>query len=349
MEKVQLNNLTYDELENFFESISEAKYRAQQLYTFIHKNGGKDLKEITTFSKKLRDKLNDIAEINRISILKRFDSKIDNTKKYLFLLNDRNIIESVAMKYEHGYTICISTQVGCRMGCKFCASTKGGLIRNLYPSEMSNQIYSIEEDLNIKISNIVLMGSGEPLDNYENVLKFLHIIHHEKGHNISFRNITLSTCGIVPKIYDLANERIPITLSISLHSPFDDIRQEIMPIARRYSIEEIIEACKYYYNKTKRRITIEYTLVEGVNDRDEDLTELCKLLKGLNCHVNLIPLNPIKEFNRKRANPKNIEKFSKVLIKNGIPTTIRREMGSDINAACGQLRRRFIDNGCNLS
>jgi 23S rRNA (adenine2503-C2)-methyltransferase len=349
LEKVQLNNLTYDELENFFESISEAKYRAQQLYTFIHKNGGKDLKEITTFSKKLRDKLNDIAEINRISILKRFDSKIDNTKKYLFLLNDRNIIESVAMKYEHGYTICISTQVGCRMGCKFCASTKGGLIRNLYPSEMSNQIYSIEEDLNIKISNIVLMGSGEPLDNYENVLKFLHIIHHEKGHNISFRNITLSTCGIVPKIYDLANERIPITLSISLHSPFDDIRQEIMPIARRYSIEEIIEACKYYYNKTKRQITIEYTLVEGVNDRDEDLTELCKLLKGLNCHVNLIPLNPIKEFNRKRANPKNIEKFSKVLIKNGIPTTIRREMGSDINAACGQLRRRFIDNGCNLS
>lgn len=348
MEKVQLNSLTYDELEVFFESIGEKKYRAQQLFTFIHKNGGKDLKDLTTFSKKLRDKLNYIAEINRISILRRFDSKIDETKKYLFLLEDGNIIESVAMKYEHGYTICISTQVGCRMGCKFCASTKGGLIRNLYPSEMANQIYSIEEDLNIRISNIVLMGSGEPLDNYENVIKFFHIIHHEKGHNISFRNITLSTCGIVPRIYDLANEGIPVTLSISLHSPFDDIRQDIMPIAKRYSIKEIIEACKYYYDKTRRRITIEYTLVEDVNDRDEDLTELCKWLKDLNCHVNLIPLNPIKEFDRRRANSKSIEKFSRVLNKKGIPTTIRREMGSDINAACGQLRRRFMDNGSNL-
>jgi len=348
LKKVKLNNLTYDELEEFFVSIGEEKYRAEQLFTFIHKKCGKDLKDLTTFSKKLRDKLNSVAEISRISILKRFDSQLDETKKYLFLLEDGNIIESVAMKYEHGYTICISTQVGCRMGCKFCASTKGGLIRNLNPSEMANQIYSIEEDLNIRISNIVLMGSGEPLNNYENVLKFLHIIHHEKGHNISFRNITLSTCGIVPKIYQLAEEGIPITLSISLHSPFDEIRQDIMPIAKRYSIKEIIDACKYYYNKTKRRITIEYTLVKNVNDRDEDLMQLCKLLRGLNCHVNLIPLNPIKEFDRKRANKKNIEKFSGVLIKNGIPTTIRKEMGSDINAACGQLRRRYIDNGFNL-
>ena len=345
MKKIQLNNLTYEELEYFFESIGEERYRAQQLFIFLHKNFGKDFQKLTNFSKKLRDKLSNVAEINRISLLKRFDSKIDETKKYLFLLEDGNIIESVLMKYTHGFTVCISTQVGCRMGCKFCASTKGGLIRNLYPSEMVNQIYAIEEDLNIRVSNIVLMGSGEPLDNYENVLKFLQLIHHKKGHNISFRNITLSTCGIVPKIYALAEAEIPITLSISLHSPFDNIRREIMPIAKRYSISKLLEACKYYNNKTKRRITIEYTLVADVNDRDEDLMELCKLLKDLNCHVNLIPLNPIKEFNKKRANIKNINKFCTVLKNNGIPVTIRREMGADIDAACGQLRRRFIENG----
>ncbi len=345
MRKVQFNNLTYDELVDFFDSIGEEKYRGQQLFAFLHKNNGKSIENLSTFSKGLRDKLSNIGEINKITILKRFDSKIDETKKYLFLLEDGNIIESVAMRYAHGLTACISTQVGCRMGCRFCASTKGGLIRNLYPSEMVNQIYSIEENLNEKIKNIVLMGSGEPLDNYENVLRFLDIIHHKWGHNISFRNITLSTCGIVPRIYDLADEGLPITLSLSLHSPFDGLRKEIMPIAKRYSINDIIEACKYYYNKTKRRITIEYTLIEGTNDRDEDLKELVKIVGDLNCHVNLIPLNPIKEFNKNRPSSKSIEKFSSALAKKGIPVTIRREMGSDINAACGQLRRRFIDNG----
>lgn len=348
MEKVQLNSLTYDELKEFFAGINEEKYRAEQLYTFIHKNHGKDIEDLSVFSKALRDKLKDIAEINSIRIFKRFDSKLDETKKYLFLLEDDNIIESVLMKYKHGLSVCISTQVGCRMGCAFCASTKEGLVRHLTPSEMANQIYTIEDDLNEKISNIVLMGSGEPLDNYDNVLKFLDIIHHEKGHNISFRNITLSTCGLVPKIYRLADEEYPITLSISLHSPFDEIRKTIMPIANTYSIKEIIDACKYYYEKTKRRITIEYTLMQGINDREEDLKELIRLLKGLNCHINLIPLNPIKEFDENRPLERNIDKFKDNLNREGINATIRREMGKDINAACGQLRRRYVNNGYKL-
>lgn len=225
------------------------------------------------------------------------------------------------------------------MGCSFCASTKEGLIRNLTPAEMLNQIYLAEKDLNIKISNIVLMGSGEPLDNYENTLKFIEIINHPKGHNISLRNITLSTCGIVPRIYDLAEENLPITLSISLHSPFDEDRKKIMPIARRYSIDELIEACRYYGNKTKRRITFEYTLIENVNDRDIDILELGRILKGMKCHINLIPLNPIREFNEDRPSGKNIERVQRELKKFDILITIRREMGGDISASCGQLRR----------
>lgn len=348
MKKVQLNDLTYEELVEFFKNIGEKEYRAEQLFTFIHRKYGKNFKDLSVFSKELRDKLDEMADLNSISIINRFDSKIDDTKKYLFLLEDGNIIESVAMKYVHGLTACISTQVGCRMGCKFCASTKGGLIRNLYPSEMANQIYSIEENLNMRISNIVLMGSGEPLDNYENVIKFLHIIHHQKGHNISFRSITLSTCGYVPRIYDLADEGLPITLSISFHSPFDNVRKNIMPIANKYSIEEIIESCRYYYSKTKRRITLEYTLIKGVNDRDEDLKELIRLLNGLNCHINLIPLNPIEEFKGRRPSMEDINRFSKILTNKGIPVTVRREMGSDIDAACGQLRRRYLDNSLKL-
>jgi 23S rRNA (adenine2503-C2)-methyltransferase len=290
-----------------------------------------------------RDKLEKVSKINQLKIFKRFDSKVDNTKKYLFLLEDNNIIEGVAMEYKHGLTACISTQVGCRMDCSFCASTKEGLIRSLTPAEMVSQIYMMEEDLNDKISNIVLMGSGEPLDNYENVIKFLNIIHHEKGHNTSYRNITLSTCGLVPKIYSLADEEMPITLSISLHSPFDEDRRKIMPIGNKYSIDEIMEACRYYNNKTNRRITIEYTLIEGVNDRIADLNELVKILRGISCHVNLIPLNPIKEFSQGRPSRINIERFEKSLAKAGIPVTIRREMGGDINASCGQLRRRYTD------
>ena len=332
-------------MEIFFEDIGEKKFRAGQLYNFLHKNHGVKIQDITVFSKELRDKLENIAEIDEMKIYKRFDSKIDSTKKYLFLLEDNNIIEGVLMEYAHGLTACISTQVGCRMGCSFCASTKEGLVRNLSPAEMVNQIYTMEEDLNCTINNIVLMGSGEPLDNYENLIKFLNIIHHEKGKNLSYRSITLSSCGIAPKIYTLADEGIPMNLSISLHSPFNHIREEIMPIGKKYLVEEIIEACKYYYEKTGRRITMEYTIIEGVNDRDEDLKELIKILKDLNCHINLIPLNPIEEYSKKRPSISNIEKFQLRLNNSGINTTIRREMGSDVNASCGQLRRRYTNDG----
>ena len=343
MDKTELGSLTFEEMEVFFKNIGEQKFRAEQLFNYIHKNSGTEIMNITVFSKSLKDKLRNISEINETEIFKRFDSKIDNTKKYLFLLEDNNIIEGVVMEYPHGLTACISTQVGCRMGCSFCASTKEGLVRSLTPFEMASQIYKMEENLGNKINNIVLMGSGEPLDNYENVIKFLNIIHHEKGHNISFRNITLSTCGIVPKIYKLADEKIPITLSISLHSPFDESRRKIMPIGRRYSVKEIIDACKYYYKINNRRITLEYTVIEGINNREKDLKELMKILKGLNCHINLIPLNPIEEYSEGRPLVSNIEKFQQGLIRAGIPTTIRKEMGSDINASCGQLRRRYIN------
>ena len=329
----------------FFKNIGEQKFRAEQLFNYIHKNSGTEIMNITVFSKPLKDKLRSISTIEEIEIFRRFDSEIDNTKKYLFLLEDNNIIEGVVMEYPHGLTACISTQVGCRMGCSFCASTKEGLVRSLTPFEMASQIYKMEENLGSKINNIVLMGSGEPLDNYENVVKFLNIIHHEKGHNISFRNITLSTCGIVPKIYKLADEKIPITLSISLHSPFDESRRKIMPIGRRYSVKEIIDACKYYYKINNRRITLEYTVIEGINNREKDLKELMKILKGLNCYINLIPLNPIEEYSEGRPLVSNIEKFQQGLIRAGIPTTIRKEMGSDINASCGQLRRRYINGG----
>lgn len=343
MGRIDLKSMTIEELEMIFKAMGEQKYRGEQTFSFIHKNKCSSINDITVLPKELKDKLEKEYIISNISIAERFDSKIDNTKKYLFLLEDKNIIESVAMEYNHGLSLCVSTQVGCRMGCNFCASTKEGLVRNLSPGEILSQIYAVELDLNRKINNVVLMGSGEPFDNYNNLLKFLKILNHEKGRNLSFRNITISTCGIVPKIYKLADVNIPITLSISLHSPFDKIRQSIMPISKKYSIKEIIRACDYYIERTNRRITFEYTLINGINDRQKDINELIRLLKGKLCHVNLIPLNPIKEFNEESSEPINVESFKKQLNKSGISTTIRREMGSDINAACGQLRRSYIN------
>lgn len=337
-----LKSFSLDEMKSIFVEMGEKEYRAIQTFKFIHQNMVNSIEDITVLSKGLRDKLNENFSISDISIAERYDSKFDNTKKYLFKLEDGNIIESVAMEYKHGTTVCISTQVGCKMGCAFCASTKGGLIRNLSSGEILSQVYNIQNDLDIKLSNIVLMGSGEPLDNYENVIKSLNILHDENGQNLSYRNITLSTCGVVPKIYKLAEQELPITLSISLHSPFNEERKRIMPIARTYSLDELLEACRYYINKTNRRITFEYTLIKEINDRKEDLNELSRILKGLLCHVNLISLNPIEEFAKDKANKNTIEMFKRELTKNGIPVTIRREMGSDINAACGQLRRKYI-------
>ena len=342
MKRVDLKSLSIDELNEVFKSIGEKEYRSIQTFSFIHGNMISNISDITVLSKPLRDKLKENFYISELNIIKRFDSKIDNTKKYLFLLEDENIIESVVMEYNYGKTACISTQVGCRMGCAFCASTKEGLVRNLTPGEILSQVYGIQRDLNIKLSNIVIMGSGEPLDNYENVLKFLYLLHNKNGQNFSFRNITLSTCGIVPKIYELANEELPITLSISLHSPFNEDRKKMMPIGKKYSIEEIINACHYYVKKTNRRITFEYTLIKNKNDRKKDLEELNRILKGLNCHINLIPLNPIEEYKENKSDKDIIRKFKDELENKGINVTVRREMGSDINAACGQLRRDYI-------
>lgn len=341
LKDIELNSLTIEELKSYMISLGHKGFRGEQIFSFFNRNMGLDMKELKILPKDLRDYLEENVKINKMNILKRFDSRIDNTKKYLFALQDNNIIEGVAMEYAHGISVCISTQVGCKMGCSFCASTKEGLIRNLTPSEMLNQVYLIEKDLGKSISNIVLMGSGEPLDNYNNTLKFLNIIHDEKGHNLSLRNITLSTSGLVPRIYDLAKENLPITLSISLHSPFDSERERIMPVAKVYKLKELMEACKFYGNETNRRLTFEYTLIENINDGDKEVKELVKILKGINGHVNLIPLNPIKEYNKERPSRENVENFQRKLKKHNIPVTIRREMGSDISASCGQLRRSY--------
>lgn len=343
MRNIDLKSLEMEELEEAFINFNEKRYRAHQTFKWIHQKMVSSIDDITELPQGLRDKLNSNYKISKLKIVQRLDSKYDDTSKYLFMLDDGNIIESVMMKYKHGISVCLSTQVGCRMGCKFCASTKSGLVRNLLPGEILDQFYQIQKDQGNKITNIVLMGSGEPLDNYNNVIKFLKIMHDENGQNLGYRHITISTCGLVPKIYDLAEEGMPINLSISLHSPFDEERKKIMPIANRYSIYEIMEACNYYINQTNRRVTFEYTLIYGVNDRTEDALEIVKLLKGMLCHVNLIPLNSIKEFVYNKSDEKAIKNFKDILTNNGINTTIRREMGADVNAACGQLRRDYID------
>lgn len=343
MEKIELNSLTLDEMESFMIDLGEKSYRGEQLFSFFNRNKELSIEKLNLLPKKLRKLLIEKTKVNKIEILEKFDSKTDDTKKYLYKLEDNNIIESVLMVYPHGKSVCISTQVGCRMGCEFCASTKGGRIRDLTASEMLNQIYFIEKDIGEDIDNIVLMGSGEPLDNYENTLKFLNIIHDPKGHNTSYRNISLSTCGITPKIYKLADEKLPITLSISLHSPFDSERIKMMPIAKKYNIKELIKAVKYYEKINNRRVTFEYTLIEGVNDRDEDVEELSKLLRGINSHLNLIPLNPIKEYNKRSPADNNIELFKEKLEKKYVKATIRKEKGRDISASCGQLRRDYIE------
>lgn len=343
MSKVELNSLNLNETKKLMVDFGEKAYRGEQVFSALNKNKQLEIDEISLLPKALRKKLSEKTHIRKISILENFSSKLDSTKKYLFLLEDGNIIESVLMVYPHGKSVCISTQVGCRMGCDFCASTKGGRIRDLTASEMLNQIYLIEKDLVEDIDNIVLMGSGEPLDNYENTLKFLNIIHEPKGHNTSYRNITLSTCGIVPKIYDLAKEGLPITLSVSLHSPFDSEREKMMPIAKKYSVEELLKASEYYEETTNRRITFEYTLIEEINDRNEDVDELAKLLKSINSHINLIPLNPIKEYQKERPEIDSVERFKRKLEKKHLKATVRKEKGTDISASCGQLRRDYIE------
>ncbi|CAK7000924.1 MAG: putative dual-specificity RNA methyltransferase RlmN [Peptostreptococcus russellii] len=338
--KIVLKNLTEEEMKEFILSIGEKKFRAKQIFSWIYKNV-RDFDEMKNIPKSLRDKLREKSIIGNIDIDLRLDSKIDKTKKYLFLLNDGNIIETVAMEYEDRITVCVSNQVGCRMGCRFCASTIDGLERNLEAWEILDQIMKVQEDLGKRVSNIVMMGSGEPLDNFENTKRFLKLVNEESGLNIGYRHITLSTCGLVDKMMDLADLELPINIAISLHSPFDDERQKIMPVANKYSIEEIIDACNYYISKTNRRVTFEYSLIKDTNDSEKEAKRLVELLRGMLCHVNLIPINPIEERDFEKPDMEYINRFKNYLDKKNIPVTIRNSMGSDISGACGQLRRKF--------
>ena len=339
-------NFTLEELQNWMKSNGENAFRAKQVIGWIYK-GTVNFSDMKNIPKVLQEKLQSNFNISIPKSVEIFDSKIDETKKVLLALEDGNLIESVLMKYKHGNSICVSTQVGCRMGCKFCASTIGGMTRNLTAGEILGQILAGQQILGERISNVVLMGSGEPFDNFENVSKFFEIITADYSLNIGQRHITVSTCGIVPKIYEFADENTQITLAISLHAFSDEKRKQIMPIANKYSINEIIEACNYYISKTKRRVTFEYSLVKGVNDSKEDSKSLGKLLKGMMCHVNLIPVNEIKENSFRKSSDKTIEDFKEILKSHGIEVTVRREMGSDINAACGQLRRSYIKSQSN--
>ena len=342
MAKIDIISMNITELEDLLKELGEPKFRAKQIFDWLHAKQVDSFEEMTNLSKGLREKLSETASINGVEIVRKLVSQIDGTRKYLFALSDGAIIESVLMKYEHGNTVCISTQVGCRMGCKFCASTLDGVERGLTAGEMLSQIYAIQKDCGERVHGTVLMGSGEPLDNYDNVVKFLRLINDPKGQNMGQRHITLSTCGLVEKMYDLAEEDLQITLAVSLHAPNDGIRTQTMPIAKVYSMEKLLQACRDYADKTKRRITFEYALIHGVNDGDEHAWELVKKLRDMLCHVNLIPVNDVKERNYVKSTADRVKRFAGILNENGVETTVRRKLGSDIDAACGQLRRSHM-------
>ncbi len=340
--KTDLRSLTYTEIEDIIASLGEAKFRARQLYPAVFKYDS--LSEITTLSKALREKLSQNYFIDNLETTQKQVSKKDGTIKFLFKLSDGNYIESVFMKYHHGNTLCVSSQVGCLMGCRFCASTIGGKVRNLTAGEIINQIISAQKETGQRISNIVMMGIGEPLDNFDNVIKFLKIVNDENTLNIGYRHISLSTCGIVPKIYELAELNIPITLSVSLHSPFDDMRSEIMPVNKKYPLDTLVRAMKDYVQKTNRRISIEYSLIQGKNDTKECAKELVRLFGHGLFHINLIPVNNVRERNFKKTTKEATKEFEALLNSRGLNATVRRELGSDIDAACGQLRRKQEEN-----
>ncbi len=339
-----IKSLTLQELKTELTSMGEKAFRAGQMYDWMHKRLAESFDEMTNLSQALRNNCKERYEYVTLKAVQVQESQIDGTKKFLFELPDGNLVESVWMKYHHGNSVCISSQVGCKMGCRFCASTLDGWERNLLPSEMLEQIYAITRMTGERVSNVVVMGTGEPMDNYDNLVRFIELLTNEDGLNISQRNITVSTCGIVPEIRRLAEEGLQITLALSLHAPNDDKRKELMPIAKKYSLKEVLDACDYYFEKTGRRISFEYALVGGVNDNDEEAQELISLLQGRNCHVNLIPVNPIKERDYVSTNRQKTEQFKNKLEKSKIQCTIRREMGRDIDGACGQLRRRHVQN-----
>lgn len=340
MEKTDIKSLEYDELKKLILDMGLPKFRADQIFMWLHAKLATDFESMTNLSADLKAKLSEKFEIRNVRPAEILESKIDGTKKYLFELNDGYHIESVMMRYNHGNTVCVSSQVGCGMGCSFCASTIDGCARNLNASEILSQVYEIQKDIGERVSNIVIMGMGEPLANYDNVTRFVRIISGENALHISRRNITISTCGIVPTIRKLAEESLQVTLALSFHAPDDEVRKSIMPIANKYDIKELLEACDYYFEKTGRRVTFEYCLIDGVNDKAVHAEKLAKLLKGKNAHVNLIPVNPTPENNYGAAKEKDIEAFKKILEAANITVTRRREMGRDINGACGQLVRR---------
>lgn len=344
MVKKDIRSLTKAELETELEALGEKKFRASQVYKWVA-TGCESFDEMTNVSKELRQKLDELYFIPTVKIVKKLVSNIDGTVKYLYELHDGERIESVLMKYNHGYTVCISTQVGCRMGCSFCASGLQGLFRNLYPSEMLAQVMKAGTDNGIRVSNIVLMGMGEPLDNFDNVKKFLEMVSDPDGLGIGYRHISLSTSGLVPGIYRLGELDLPITLSISLHAPFDDIRSDMMKVNKRWNIAELLDACKDYQKITGRRISFEYAMIKGKNDTEACALKLAELLKGILCHVNLIPVNPVVENNYVKSDHKSLKQFADRLNGLGINTTVRRTLGGDIDASCGQLRRKFEDKG----
>ena len=340
--KKDIKSLNLEELKTELESMGEKAFRAKQMYEWMHVKLVRSFDEMTNLSAKFREQCKEKYEYTCVNPVRIQESKIDGTKKFLFELSDGNVVESVWMQYKHGNSVCISSQVGCRMGCRFCASTLDGLVRGLTPSEMLDQIYQIGRDTGERVSNVVVMGTGEPMDNFDNLLKFIELLTDENGLNISQRNVTVSTCGIVPRMRELADKKLQITLALSLHASTQEKRLELMPVANKYEIHEVIDACKYYFEQTGRRVTFEYSLVGGVNDTDEDVRNLCRLIKGINCHVNLIPVNPIKERDYVQPDVRVTTEFKNKLEKNGINATIRREMGRDIDGACGQLRKRYM-------
>ncbi len=343
MDKFDLKSADFDALCAYMATLNEPRFRGEQLYGWMHEKQVCSLDEMTNLSKSLREKL---KEQCTFTVLEKVDvqiSAIDGTRKYLFGLSDGNVIESVLMRYKHGNSVCISSQAGCRMGCRFCASTLDGLARSLTPAEMLEQIYRIGADIDERISNVVVMGSGEPLDNYDNLITFIRMLTDSHGLNISQRNLTVSTCGIVPRMLQLADEGLQITLALSLHASSQQKRRMLMPIANKYELSDVLAACDTYFEKTGRRVTYEYSLVGGVNDTDEDVAGLLNMLRGKNCHINLIPVNPIKERDFVQSKRAVVEAFRGKLEKNGINATVRREMGRDIDGACGQLRKRHMD------
>lgn len=334
-----IKSLTIEKLNTALANASQPKFRVKQIFRWLHQYGCTSFDDMTNVSKQLREALSAEYYISSCEIEDKYVSKLDDTVKYLFRLYDGEYVESVIMKYKYGYTICVSSQVGCKMGCTFCASTLAGFKRNLTAGEIESQLHAAQNDLGIRISHIVMMGIGEPLDNFDNIVDFFDNVNNPGGLNISMRNITVSTCGIVPRIYDLMERDLQLTLTISLHAPNNKIRSKTMPVNNRYPIEQLVAACRDYAKRTGRRVSFEYTLIKDVNDGEKDALELAALLKGMLCHVNLIPVNNVDECANIQGSRQSIEKFANILKKNGINATIRRTLGSDINASCGQLRR----------